>query len=297
MECWIEMKSLQCERLVILLFAWLLSPAAVGARWAVWWVLVVQHREQSSALTHAYRKLTAPLEAQEGPYPSFRNNQSELLKVIQSIATLQSSRSNTAHSSWLGWKSFQRRAVPCEGGSRGPESSKAKPECSGGLVTKVAALLPVLDTCLGFSPSFHRGDTPWDPVTTCKASASATGQQLPGKRLLPLPVHTAPAPRASRQCHRLYKKWGYKDIIFSFFWARSLYHRFFERKRLDALKLIIKAKGGILVMREASVHSHPRWDKVMLRCYCSKTSDWLKISTAVQFCKALAWEAILVFLQ
>ena len=244
MERWIEMKSLQRERLVILLFAWLLSSAAVGAQWAVWWVLVVQHREQFSALTCAYGKLTAPLEAQQGPYPSFRNNWSELLKVIQSIAMLHSSPSNMARSSWIVWKSSQHTVKPCEGGSRGPESSKTEPERSGGLLTNVAALLPVLGTCLGFSPSFHGGDMPWDPVTTCKASASATGQQLPGKRLLPLHVCTAPAPWALHQCHRVCKKWGYKDIVFCFFWAKLLFGRIFERRRLDGLKLIIRARGG-----------------------------------------------------
>lgn len=76
----------------------------------------------------------------------------ELLTVIQSVATLHGSRSNTARSSWRVGKSSQGGAVPREGGSSGPERSKAKPN--------VAVLLPVLGTRLGFSPLFHRGGMP-----------------------------------------------------------------------------------------------------------------------------------------
>lgn len=50
--------------------------------------------------------------------------------------------------------------MPHEGGSSGPERSKAKPKSSGGPLANVTVLLPVLGTRLGFSPLFHRGGMP-----------------------------------------------------------------------------------------------------------------------------------------
>lgn len=73
----------------------------------------------------------------------------ELLTVIQSVATLHGSRSNTARSSWRVGKSSQGGAVPREGGSSGPERSKAKPN--------VAVLLPVLALAWAF-PHYFTGE-------------------------------------------------------------------------------------------------------------------------------------------
>lgn len=39
------------------------------------------------------------------------------------------------------------------------------------------------------------------------------------------------------------------------------------------------------------MYSHLNWGNVKLQYYCCKTLEWLKVSTAVQFCRALAWEA------
>lgn len=178
------------------------------------------------------------------------------------------------------------RMVPCEGGSRGP----TKPKCSGGLLTNVAALLPVLGSCLGFSTSFHKGRDTLRLGNNLQSLSPASGQQLPGKGVLPLPVCTDPAPRASCQCHQVCKKWGHNDMIFSSLRARGLFHGIFEWKRLDGLKLIrARCENPSGDERGSSAHSHPHWDMVMLPFSCNKMSDWLIISTATWFKSSKLW--------
>lgn len=111
-EHWVEIKSLQWEACEPALC---LTPYSHSCR-SVGSCVGGTHcsaQEQSSALTHTYRKLTAPLEAQQGPYLSFRNSWRELLRVIQSTAELQGSCGNTQHTAQSGatlrWKQRPRK--------------------------------------------------------------------------------------------------------------------------------------------------------------------------------------------
>lgn len=117
-ESWIEIKSLQCERHVILLSAGLLIPTAVGAQGVVWWVLIVQHRSSPQHLPTITESSQCLWE------PSFLSQPQEWLKRIAAgyKAQLNFTAAVAIHGTQL-------RAVPHEGGSRGPESSTAKPKC------------------------------------------------------------------------------------------------------------------------------------------------------------------------
>lgn len=118
-------------------------------------------QEQSSALTHNYRKLSVSLGAQL-LIPALGMAEENCCRYK---AQLNFTAAVAIHGTQL-------RAVPREGGSRGPESSTAKPYTLMWLhcFQSWALAWAVLHR---FTRQIH--NTPWDLVTTCKASPQPLG--------------------------------------------------------------------------------------------------------------------------
>lgn len=146
----------------------------------------------------------------------------------------------------------QHRAMSCKGGRGGSENSEVW-----------VGYLPrwVLSTCLGFSPTEEiYPETQLQPEKSLpQPLGSSCLERGCCCYLFVQPQHPGHYTSATAK----YKKWEYKDRIFSRFFVSKVaisYNPWEKEIRWTESHY----QGILLVMREASACFYPHWDKVML---------------------------------